>query len=253
MLRKLFFSLVLLQFLVQQAFSQVSVKDSSIVVPMFYATYSYQMPQGGLAKRFGGNSTIGGGFMIKTRSNWLFAAEGNYIFGNNVKNSDSLLKNIATPDGYVIDANGLYSDIGFGESGFNIIGKFGKLFPVLSPNPNSGPVIMAGVGFMQDKIRVHDGSGDTPQIDGDYNKGYDRLNNGWVASWTLGYLFLSDSRLINFFVGFEFIQAWTKYRRALNFDTGQQDKSSLSTQFYGIKVKWMIPLYKRKPKDFYLY
>jgi hypothetical protein len=253
MFKKFLFPLLILQFIVSQSFSQVSIKDSAIVVPMFFANYSYQFPQGGLATRFGANSTIGGGFMIKTRSNWLFSAEGNYIFGSNVKNGDALFKNIATSDGYVIDANGYYSEIGFGETGFNILAKFGKLFPILSPNPNSGLVILGGGGFMQDKIRIHDGSGDTPQIDGDYSKGYDRLNNGWVATGTLGYLFLSDSRLINFFVGFEFVQAWTKYRRAFNFDTGKQDNSSLSTQFYGVNVKWMIPFYSRKPKNYYLY
>jgi hypothetical protein len=253
MLKKNLLPLIILQFITSQVLAQVSIKDSSIVVPMFFANYSYQFPQGGLAARFGGNSTIGGGFMVKTKSNWLISAEGNYIFGNNVKNSDSLIKNLVTSEGYVLDANGYYSEIGFGESGFNILAKFGKLIPVLSPNPNSGPTILAGGGFMQDKIRIHDGNGDTPQIDGDYNKGYDRLNNGWVVTGTLGYLFLSNSRLINFFAGFEFVQAWTKYRRDFNFDTMKQDKSSLSTQFYAVNVKWMVPLYSRKPKDYYLY
>jgi len=253
MLRKLVFPLIILQFIGLQTFSQVNIKDSSIVISMFYANYSYQFPKGGLAARFGANSTIGGGFMVKTKSNWLFSAEGNYIFGSNVYNGDSLLKNISTPDGYVIDANGYYSEIGFGETGFNVLAKFGKLFPILSPNPNSGPVILAGGGFMQDKVRIHDGSGDTPPIDGDYRKGYDRLNNGWEFTGSLGYMFFSDSRLINFFVGFEFVQAWTKYRREVNFDTGKKDNSTVSTQFYGVNVKWIIPFYKRKPKDYYLY
>jgi hypothetical protein len=253
MFRKLILSLILLPLISLQVFSQGSVRDSSIVVPMIYATYAYQLPVGDLAKRFGGNSTIGGGFMIKTRSNWLFAAEGNYIFGSNIKNGDSLLRNIANSDGFVINANGYYAEIGFAETGFNVLGKFGKLFPIISPNPNSGPLIMIGGGFMQDKIRIHDGDNTAPQLQGDYKKGYDRLNNGWILSGTIGYLYLSDSRLINFFVGFEFLQAWTKYKRARNFDTGLQDNSSLSTQYYGVKVKWMIPLYKRRPKDYYLY
>ncbi len=253
MFRKVIFSFFILQFIVQQTFSQVSVKDSSIVVPMIYATYAYQLPGGDLAKRFGGNSSIGGGFMIKTRSNWLFAAEGNYLFGGTVKNGDSLLIKIATPEGYVINAAGFYSEIGFAETGFNVLGKFGKLFPVLSPNPNSGPLIMIGGGYLQDKIKIHDADNTAPQLQGDYKKGYDRLNTGLVLSGAVGYLFLSDSRLINFFIGFEFMQSWTKYRRARNFDTGKQDNSSLSSQFYGVKVNWNIPLYKRKPKDYYLY
>jgi len=253
MLRKIILSFVILQFIVHQTFSQVSVKDSSIVAPMIYATYAYQLPGGDLAKRFGGNSSIGGGFMVKTRSNWLFAAEGNYLFGGTVKNGDSLLKNIADSNGYVINANGYYAEIGFAETGYNVMGKFGKLFPVLSPNPNSGPLIMVGAGYLKNKIKIHDGDNTAPQLQGDYKKGYDRLNTGLVLSGTLGYLYMSDSRLINFFVGLEFMQSWTKYRRARNFDTGKQDNSSLSSQFYGVKVKWIIPLYKRKPKDYYLY
>jgi hypothetical protein len=233
--------------------AQVNVKDSSIVATMLYATYAYQFPGGDLAKMFGSNSSIGGGFMIKTKSNWLIAAEGNYLFGDNVKNSDSLLKNISTKDGYVINQNGYFSEIGFAERGFTVFIKSGKLFPILSPNPNSGPLVMIGAGYLQDKIRVHDGDGSTPQVQGDYKKGYDRLNSGFAISGTLGYLFLGDSRILNFSVNFEFIQAWTKFRRDRNFDTGKQDKSSLSSQFYGIRVKWIIPLYKRKPKEYYLY
>jgi hypothetical protein len=253
MFRKFILSFIITVLIVLQAVSQVNIKDSSIVIPMIYATYAYQLPGGDLAKRFGGNSSIGGGFMLKTRSNWLFAAEGNYIFGGTVKNGDSLLTKIATPNGYVINANGYFSEIGFAETGYNITGKFGKLFPVLSPNPNSGPVIMIGGGYLKDKIKIHDGDNTAPQLYGDYKKGYDRLNTGLVLSATIGYLLMSDSRLINFYIGLEFMQSWTKYRRARNFDTGKQDNSSLSSQFYGVKVKWMIPLYKRKPKDYYLY
>jgi len=253
MLRKSPIFLIFFQIFIFHGYSQVSIKDSSIFVPMIYASYSYQLPQGDLAKRFGGNSTIGGGFMIKTRSNWLFGAEGNYIFGGVVKNGDSLLKMIATPDGFIINSGGFFSDIGFGQTGFNIIGKFGKVFPILSFNPNSGPVLLVGGGFMQDEIKIHDFDNSSPQLQGDYAKGYDRLNNGWLVTGALGYLFLSDSRLINFFVGFEFTQAWTKYQRKVNFDTGKPDNSSLSTQYYALKVNWVIPLYKRRPKNFYLY
>jgi hypothetical protein len=253
MIRKFLLTLLFLPFLIHPSFSQVNVRDSAIVIPMIYATYAYQVPGGDLAKRFYGNSSIGGGFIVKMKTGWIILGEGNYIFGSNIKNSDSLLKNISTPDGWVINANGYYAEIGYGETGFNVMGKFGKLFPVLSPNPNSGPVIMAGIGFMQTKIRIHDGDNTAPQIYGDYKKGYDRLNNGVAVSGDVGYMFLSDSRIINFFVGFEFMQTWTKYRRERDFDTEKHDASSLSTQYYGVKVKWFIPLYKRKPKEFYLY
>jgi hypothetical protein len=220
---------------------------------MFYGTYSFEVPVGDLADRFGGNSSIGGGFMIKTKSNWLIAIEGNYLFGGKVYDGDSLLKHITTPDGFVIDANGYYADILFSERGYDLFGKFGKLIPLLSPNPNSGFTIMGGVGFLQNKIRIHNPGNVAPQVYGDYKKGYDRLNSGLALSGTIGYTYLSNSRLLNFYLGFEFLQAWTESRRDRDFDTGQQDNVKYSTQFYGIKLKWIIPLYKRTPKEFYLY
>jgi hypothetical protein len=235
------------------AAAQVSIRDSSIFIPMIYATYSYQFPEGDLARQFGGNSAIGGGIMFKTSSNWLFGAEGNFMFGGTVKNSDSLLLPISTPEGLIIDANGYYADIIFYERGYNFTGKIGKLIPLLTPNPNSGFLILAGGGFLQDKIRIHNPDNTAPQLLGDYKKGYDRLNNGFVMTASLGYLYIGNTRLLNFYAGFEFMQAWTKNKREFDFNTGTFDNSSFNTRFYAIKVKWIIPFNRRSPKEYYLY
>jgi hypothetical protein len=236
-----------------QGYAQVSIKDSSIFTSMFYAGYSVQFPGGDLAKIFGVNSSIGGGMMFKTKSNWIFGAEANFLFGGSVKNTDSLLKNISTPDGFIIDANGYYADIIFYERGYSIYGKFGKLIPVLAPNPNSGLTILAGAGYIQDKIRIHNPGNTAPQVFGDYKKGYDHLNSGIAVNGSIGYTYMSNSRLLNFYLGFEFIQSWTKSRRDYDFELGAKEATSYSSQFYGIKLVWMIPLYKRTPKSYYLY
>ena len=76
--------------------AQVNLRDTTIGMAMFYATYSYQFPGGDLAKMFGSNSSIGGGFQYKFRSNWIIGAEGNYLFGSTVKIADTLLKMIST-------------------------------------------------------------------------------------------------------------------------------------------------------------
>jgi hypothetical protein len=233
--------------------AQLNIHDSTIFAPIIYATYSFQLPGGDLAKRFGGNSTIGGGFMIKTRSNWIFGVEGNFIFGQSIKNSDSLLLNISTKDGMIIDANGYYADIIYYERGYSFLGRFGKIIPVLSPNPNCGFMITAGGGYMQNKIRIHNPSNTAPQVSGDYKKGYDKLNGGWAITASLGYLYLSNTRLLNFYLGFEFMQLWSKSLREFDFSDGKKDTKKYSSQFYGIKVCWLIPLYKRTPKEYYLY
>jgi len=234
-------------------FAQVNIRDSSIFVPMIYATYTYQVPGGDLANQFGGNSAIGGGIKFKTKSNWVIGAEGNYMFGGTVKDEDSLLLPVSTPEGLIIDANGYYADVVFYERGYNFSGQFGKIIPLLSPNPNCGFMILAGVGYLQNKIRINNPGNTAPQIYGDYRKGYDRLNSGIFVSGSLGYVFLSNTRLLNFYAGFEFMQAWTHSRRDFDFNTGKVWDASFSSQFYGIKVKWIIPLYRRTPLDYYLY
>jgi hypothetical protein len=235
------------------AFSQISIKDSSIFTTVFYAAYSYQFPGGDLAKIFGSNSSIGGGLMFKTKSNWMFGVEGNFLFGGTVKNADSILKNISTPEGFLIDANGFYADIVYLERGYSFYAKFGKIISVLAPNPNSGFTIMAGLGYLQDKIRIHNPGNTAPQIYGDYKKGYDRLNGGFAVNGSIGYTYFSNTRLINFYAGFEFIQSWTNNHREYFFDTETYENIRYNSQFYGIKVIWMIPLYKRMPKQYYLY
>lgn len=233
--------------------AQVNIRDSSIFTPMIYATYAYQFPGGDLAKMFGSNSSIGGGFMLKTRRNWLYGAEGGYMFGQTVKNSDSLLKNISTKEGFLIDANGFYADMVYYERGYTVFVKFGKVIPLLAPNPNCGFTLLAGAGFIEDKIRIHNPGNTAPQLLGDYKKGYDRLNGGVAVTGSLGYMYLSNTRLLNFSLAFEFMQAWTESYRQRNFDTGMKDTRKLSSQFYSVRVCWIIPLYRRSPKEFYLY
>ena len=253
MIRKSLLSVSVFFILSFSAVSQVSVRDSSIFMTVVYAAYSYQFPSGDLTKLFGSNSSIGGGLMFKTKSNILFGVEGNFLFGGIVNNGDSLLKGISTPGGFVIDANGYYADIAYSMRGYSIFGKFGGIISVLAPNPNSGITLMAGGGYFQDNVRIHNPGNTAPQILGDYNKGYDRLNSGFAINGSVGYSWFSNSRLVNLYLGFEFIQTWTKNKREYFFDTRSYENISYSTQYYGIKAEWIIPFYRRAPKEFYLY
>jgi len=233
--------------------AQVNIRDSSISMPLIYATYGYQFPGGDLAEQFGSNSSIGGGVMLKTKKNWIIGVEGNFMFGQSVRNSDSLLRSISTSEGFLIDANGYYADLVYYERGYNFLFKFGKVIPLLSPNPNCGFTLLAGAGYIQDKIRIHNPGNTAPQLDGDYKKGYDRLNGGIAVTGSIGYMYLSNKRLLNFSGALEFMQAWTNPYRERNFDTGMKDTRKLSSQFYTIRVTWYIPLYRRAPKEYYMY
>ena len=93
-----------------------------------------------------------------------------------------------------------------------------------------------------------------PQLLDDYKKGYDRLAGGLGISEFIGYTYLSNSKLINFYLGFEINQSWSKPKRDVNFDTGEPNpKLNRYDVLYGIKVGWIIPLFKRLPEKYYYY
>jgi hypothetical protein len=238
----------------KNSFSQSSISDSVLSIPMFYATYAFHFPGGDMSERFGTNSSIGGGFQWKTNKNWIAGGEFLFLFGNRVKIADQIMFNLKTSDGDIINMAGNFTNYAIFERGFYINGRIGKLFPIFKSNPNSGLVIMGSVGYLQHKIRIEVEKNTAPQIDGDYKKGYDRLTGGLAISQFIGYQYTGNSRLLNFFGGFEFYQAWTKAKRDVNFDTMMPDKTTSRLDLlFGIKVGWIIPLFKRLPEKYYYY
>jgi hypothetical protein len=64
---------------------------------------------------------------------------------------------------------------------------------------------------------------------------------------------MANSGFINFYGGFYFQQGFTKNQRNI-FYTDPTNPVSQATRKdfnYGLKVGWLIPIYKRKPKEFY--
>jgi hypothetical protein len=238
-------------FLAGSSQAQVNIRDSAINAPMFYFTYGYQIVGGDVAKRFGNNSAVGGGFQFKTKSNWLFGAEYNYLFGGRIKDENSILSLISTSDGYVISSAGEYADIHFNESGNNMSVKVGKIIPVLNPNPNSGILITLQPGRLQHRIKIVNPNNTAPQLKGDYKLGYDEMANGVSLTEFLGYYYMGNKRLYSFYAGFEFTQAFTKFRRAFDFNTMSHDAGQKHDYFYTFRVGWLVPLYRRAPAGYY--
>ncbi len=245
--------LLLIIFLLSFAFSkaQVSVKDSSISTAFFTAHYQYQIPGGDLSKRFFGSSGIGTSFMYKTNNNWLFGVDYNFFFRDTVNGADTILNSISTMQGEVIDGNGIYAEIHMYERGFYSTAKVGRLFPIIGPNDNSGICVIVGGGLLQHKIRIENPENTAPQLKDDYKKGYDKLTNGFALSEFVGYMHMGNNKVVSFFVGFEFVQAWTQSRRDYDFVLMQKDETKRFDTLSGIKFGWIIPLYKRKPQKYY--
>jgi hypothetical protein len=64
---------------------------------------------------------------------------------------------------------------------------------------------------------------------------------------------MSDNSFLNFYTGFFIQEGFTQNRRSVFFD---QPIIPVPTEtridiLYGVKLGWLIPVYKRKPKEFY--
>lgn len=231
-----------------QLFSQIN--DSCINIWQVEVNYSFQMPAGDMKDRFGVNNTIGAGLTFKTRKNWTYGFEVSYLWGNSVK-EDSILRNLMTEYGEIINRDGEYGTIRLSESGFYTGVKFGKMFSFARPNRNSGIILNIGGGYLQHKILIENKDNNVPAVIEDYKKGYDRLSSGIALREFIGYQYLSNNRFINFYGGFEFFQSWTRCRRTVNFDTMTKDTKLRHDYLFGIRVGWILPIYKQTPDEFY--
>jgi hypothetical protein len=251
MLRKTLLILLSI-FCISTGYTQRNVKDTTLSAFIFHAAYSFQMPYGDLTEFYGINSTIGGGLTYKTDRNWLFATTTNFIFGDQVNKREKILSLVTTSDGEVIDGDGTITSLAFFERGFHVQAKTGKVFRILNPNPNSGFFVMGGLGYLQHRIRIETQFGTAPQLMGDYAKGYDKLRGGFALTGEAGYLLMSNSRILNFSLSLEIIQAWTKNLRPYDFiEMKYYDDKQFSDTYLGVKIHWMIPTYQRAPDKYY--
>src|ERR1051325_3007515 len=148
-------SLFLILFCAISFFSraQSTLKDSSIAFSMVGTSYSFELPGGDLAKRFGYNSSIGINFLRKTKHEWMWGVDAYFLFGNQLKET-GILDSIKTAEGHIINQNGEYAEIRMFERGMTSTVKFGKMFHVLAPTANSGIILLGSAGFMLHKIRI---------------------------------------------------------------------------------------------------
>lgn len=225
--------------------------DSAMAVPLVIVNLGGQLPSGDLVNRFGPNFRAGGAFLYKTKKNILFGVESNYLFGRNVK--EDVLVQLKTPDGKVTDNQGFPADLRVTERGITIHFTVGKVVRLKNSNANSGLLLMIGAGYLQHKINLYDAQQTIAAIKGDLKKGYDRQTAGPSATAFAGYLNLSENMMLNFYAGIEFYAGQTTSRRKFNYDTGLPDTQSRLDMLTGLRVGWILPLYKKKPNDFYYY
>ncbi len=233
--------------------AQKNHRDSSIFIPTLGMNYSYHLVGGDMANTFGNNSAVGADFTLKFKSQWIVGTSFEYYFSDKVNNQELYFKDITNEKGYIIDGNGQFAEVFLFERGFNIQIFGGYQFDFWSPNPNSGPFIQVGMGFMQYWVRIENPGFTAPQIKDEYKKLYDRLSNGFSTTQFFGYRLMGSRNLTNFYFGIELTQAWTQNRRSYNADLSAADPGRHFDMLTGFKVGWIIPFYAKAPKQYYYY
>ena len=233
-------------------FSQRHIKDSIIGTPWVALHYGGNWTHGDLADKFGFTNHLGAMAGYKTNRNWVFGVDGNFMFGNQIRVS-GLFDDLVDDHGNITDQNGDIAKVVVVERGFNVNLMVGKVFPVFSSNRNSGIYVHGGVGYLQHRVKVETQDQVAPSIELDYRKGYDRYSTGINFHQFAGYAFLANQGIINFYGGFYMQEGLTHNRRDVFFDqpdTPVPSKTMLDVQV-GFKLGWFVPIYRRKPKDFY--
>lgn len=241
-------------FLFIYTFDSYGQRDVSeaIGTPYIGLQYGANWTAGDLAERYGFTNSLGAHAGYKTKKNWIFGIEGNFLFGNNIR-IDRLLDNLRDSRGEILNTSGQPSIVVFYNRGFNVNFAISKIIPVLSPNPNSGIMIQLGAGYLWHKLRIEAQEDEVPQISGDYLKGYDRLTIGMNVSEFIGYNYMANQGIWNFYAGFYAMHGFTKNQRDVFWDHPNEkvDKGLRIEHIIGFKVGWLIPIYKREVKEFY--
>ena len=252
-MKRIFLLFLVVQLFVSDAFSQVNVKDSLLSFSMVNVSFGWQLSQGDLSKRFGDFGSVGLSYLRKQKSGLIWGVNGNFLFGDQVKQKD-MLSNILVNDGFVIGADGTLYEVKYLMRGIQFDARIGKVFPIGGPNKNCGIYTTLGAGFLQHKIRIDtERNADVPPLSKQYVKGYDQLSNGWSINPAIGYLYLGNNRSVNFFVQLEYLYSQTENRRSFNYNTGTHDGTKRNDGALGFRFGWVLPIYKATSTDFFYY
>ena len=221
---------------------------------MLNGNAAVDIPAADMAKRFGTSYRLGPALLYKTRKNWLFGAKFDFILGNNIK-EDSLMINIR--DKYsgnhnlyeFINNDGQRIGVPVYERGYAVGLQAGKIIRVKKNRPDDGVTLLTTAGFIQHRIDIYDKDKSVEQLRGNYMKGYDRLANGAFVEQYAGYSYFSNSRLLNFTLGLDFLVGFTQGRRDYLYDVMRPDNAKRLDILFGLRGGWFIPMFKRKSED----
>lgn len=247
------YTLIFILLISSAGFSQKkNWKENTVSTFLIGAHYAPSFALGDLADRYSFLNHLGASISYKTSGNWVFGADGSFIFGNKTKMT-GLFDHLVDSHGNISDVNGDVGVVLANPRGLSFNLHVGKVIPVAKSNPNSGIFIRINTGYLQHKLNVETRDHVIPSLELKYRKGYDRFTTGLATEQFIGYLYMGNSEFVNFYAGGFIQEGFTRNRRNLNYDQPDipVDKSLRLDIMVGIKVGWMFPAYSRKSKSYY--
>jgi hypothetical protein len=230
-------------FVYSMAFSQKKGDDFSNKIINFQFIYNGQFPNGDWEKMYGVSHGLGFGLNYKSQTNWLFSVESSFMLSGNLKKTANLI-NLTNSNNYTFNANnGTPATVDLSMRGFTAFGRIGKIIPVSRLNKNHGFLVQLGAGYLMHYLNFNIPQNTVAQLNEINQRGYDRLHGGLAINQFVGYYFHSESRLLNFYIGIDFAQAFTKNLREYNYDTHQYDLNEKQDNYSAFRFGWMIPIY----------
>lgn len=218
---------------------------------LFGFEYGFNFVGGDLSQRFGPNLKLGGSLsFMPLKKNYHFGLRASYYFGDTVR--QDVLAHLRDANGNILGINYEYAQVKLRQRGYEAFAFFSKVFPTAKSNSRTGFRMDIGAGIYQHWIRLQDDFVTAAQLNDPYDKGYDRMTNGLALTQFLGYQYISLNKRVNFYAGFEFLQAFTQNRRYYDFATMGVDTEKRTDLMYGIKAGWILPIYiEKSPETIY--
>ena len=220
---------------------------SNILLPRL--SYGVDFPFSDFKTRFGTHFDLAFDLGYLTKNNLYFEAGYGFLFGNGVK--EDILSNLRTIEGGIIGRDMQFADVQLRMRGAQFNFQAGYLFAFGKNKNRTGILATAGGGVLRHKVRIQDENQVINQILDPYQKGYDRLTEGFCLHQSIGYFHLSADRMLNFYVGLDFMQGFTSNVRGYNYNQQRADTDQRTDISMGGKVGWIIPIYLSRSTRYY--
>ena len=230
--------------------AQLSTKDSTRSAQLWALCPGTVHPMGAVAQTYSTVASADVEYLRKTREGIFYGVQFKALYGNAVKNADSIFSGLTDGDGNFLGVNGEFANIQAGMSGGMLMVELGKLFAP-KYNPNSGWLWIQGIGVAQHKIGLRDQRGTLPQLQSPFIEGYDRLHLGGYTTSSLRYLHLDNNERVNWSINVNASLGVSRSIRGFNIDSGMADTNFKFDAFLGCSFQWYIPIYQEQ-ESFYL-